>query len=126
MKYRDAPRPSLLYNEVLLPYEMRMEVYMPGQLLRPIQIKFMFRPGMMNPANQIYNRDAWFIFNPTEIRISGSDEIVIQIKKINTWKTSKDQDGSCLTIDANNGYFLIYFKSEQECEAADKAIEQVY
>ena len=126
MKYRDAPRPSLLYNEVLLPYEMRMEAYMPGQLLRPIQIKFMFRPGMMNPANQIYNRDAWFIFNPKEIRISGSDEIVIQIKKINTWKTSKDQDGSCLTIDANNGYFLIYFKSEQECEAADKAIEQVY
>ena len=99
---------------------------MPGQLTRPVQIKFMFRPGMMNPANQIYNRDAWFIFNPKEIRISGSDEIMIQIKKINTWKTSKDQDGSCLTIDANNGYFLIYFKSEQECEAADKAIEQVY
>jgi len=103
-----------------------MEVYMPGQLLRPVQIKYMFRPAMMNPANQIYNRDAWFIVNPTEIRISGSVEVVIQIKKINTWKTSMDQDGSCLTIDANNGYFLIYFNSEQECKAADKAIEQVY
>jgi len=55
---------------------------MPGQLTRPVQIKFMFRPGMMNPANQIYNRDAWFIVNDTEIRISGSVEIVIQIKMV--------------------------------------------
>ena len=99
---------------------------MPGQLPRPVQIRYMFRPGMMNPANQIYNRDAWFIVDARVIRISGSVEIVIQVKKINTWKTSKDQDGSCLTIDSNNGYFLIYFKSEQECEAADKAIEQAY
>ena len=126
MQYRDPPRPSVQYYEVFLLHEMKMEAYMPGQLPRPVQIKFMFRPGMMNPANQIYNRDAWFISNDTEIRISGSDEIVIQIKKINTWRTSKDQDGSCLTIDANNGYFLIYFKSEQECEASDKAIEHVY
>jgi hypothetical protein len=126
MKYRDDPRPSVQYYEVLLLHKMRMEASMPWQLTRPVQIKFMFRPSMVNPANQIYNRDAWFIVNDTEIRISGSDEIVIQIKKINTWRTSKDQDGSCLTIDANNGYFLIYFKSEQECETADKAIEQVY
>lgn len=94
---------------------------MPEQVLRPVQIKY-----MMNPDNRIYNRDAWFIISPTEIRISGSVEVVILIKKINTWKTSKDQDGSCLTIDASNGYFLIYFKSEQECKAADKAIEQAH
>jgi len=103
-----------------------MEVYMPGKVPRPVQIKYMVRPGMVSPVNRIYNRDAWFIVNPTEIRISGSVEIVIQIKEINTWKTSKNQDDSCLTIDARNGYFLIYFKSEQECKAADKAIEQVY
>jgi hypothetical protein len=105
---------------------MRTVVNMPGQALRPVQIKFMFRPGMMDPANQIYNRDAWFIVSSTKIRVSGSVEVEIQIKEINTWKTSSNQNGPCLTIDASNGYFLVYFESEQECQVVDKAIEQAY